>query len=179
MPERAGYALLVRRWLHTFGPGTEADLRWWLGATLGAVRAALGDVGAVPVGLDRADAGPGWLLPEDTAPVDEPGEWVALLPTMDPTVMGWQAREFYLGQHRAQTFDSAGNAGTTAWWNGRIVGCWVQDPDGRVRVHLLEDVPPRVREALDHEAERLTAWLDGVVVTTIYASAAMKAALGR
>ena len=27
-------------------------------------------------------------------------------------------------------FDSNGNGGTTAWWNGRIVGCWVQDDDG-------------------------------------------------
>jgi hypothetical protein len=30
---RAGYAELVRRWLAAFGPGTERDLVWWLGAT--------------------------------------------------------------------------------------------------------------------------------------------------
>ena len=44
--EREGYAELVRRWLATFGPGTEADLVWWLGSTKPAVRAALADVGA-------------------------------------------------------------------------------------------------------------------------------------
>jgi hypothetical protein len=33
----AGYVELVRRWLHSFGPGTEADMVWWLGATKAAV----------------------------------------------------------------------------------------------------------------------------------------------
>lgn len=48
----AGYREIVRRWLHTFGPGTEADLVWWLGATKGVVRTALSELDAVPVGLD-------------------------------------------------------------------------------------------------------------------------------
>ncbi len=173
--EREGYAELVRRWLRTFGPGTEADLRWWLGGTLTAVRAALLDVEAVPVSMDGTDR-PGWLLPEDVEPVARPAEWVALLPTLDPTVMGWHGRDFYLGPHRAMTFDSAGNAGTTAWWDGRIVGTWVQDQTGAVRVHLLEEVPARVRQALDSHAEQLTAWLDGVIVNGVYASAAMQEA---
>ena len=58
-----GYAELVRRWLGTFGPGTEADLVWWLGATKGAVRRALTDVEAVEVSFDGG--GTGWVLPDD------------------------------------------------------------------------------------------------------------------
>lgn len=169
-----GYAELVRRWLGTFGPGTEADLVWWLGSTKGAVRAALVDTGAVEVSLD---GGTGWVLPDDED-VPEPEPWAALLPVLDPTVMGWKERDFYLGPHAPSLFDRNGNAGTTAWWNGRIVGCWVQDPDGGVRVHLLEDVPERGRRALDQEAARLTAWLEGVVVGTVYPSPAMKDARG-
>lgn len=175
LSEREGYGELVRRWLYTFGPGTEADIAWWLGGTLGAVRAALADVGAVPVSLD-AEAAPGWLLPDDVETVQRPAEWVALLPTLDPTVMGWRGRDFYVGRHRAMTFDSVGNAGTTAWWDGRIVGAWVQEPDGTARVHLLEEVPAHVRQALAVEAERLTTWLDGVVVNGVYASPAMQQA---
>src|SRR4029077_5828166 len=32
------YLALVESWLRTFGPGTEADLVWWFGATKAAVR---------------------------------------------------------------------------------------------------------------------------------------------
>ena len=57
--EREGYAELVRRWLASFGPGTETDLVWWLGSTKTAVRAALADVAAVEVGLDGGGDGLG------------------------------------------------------------------------------------------------------------------------
>lgn len=73
-------------------------------------------------------------------------------------------------------FDTNGNVGTTAWWDGRIVGCWVQDPDGVVRLSLLEDVGSAGHVALDREAERLTAWLDGTVIGSVYASPQMKRA---
>lgn len=174
-PAREGYAELVRRWLASFGPGTAADLQWWLGSTVAAVRTALADVGAVEVALDGGATG--WVLPDDLEPVDPVAPWAALLPVLDPTVMAWKARDFYLGPHAASLFDRNGNAGTTAWWDGRIVGCWVQDADAVVQVHLLEDVEPAGRAALDAEAARLSAWLDGVRVSTVYPSPAMKAAL--
>ena len=82
--------------------------------------------------------------------------------------MGWKERDFYLGPHGPLLFDTNGNAGTTAWWDGRIVGCWVQDPDGVVVLNLLEDVGSEARAALDAEAARLTAWLDGHRVSTVY-----------
>jgi len=167
-----GYAELVARWLRSFGPGTEADIVWWLGATKGAVRAALASVGAVEVALDGG--GTGWVLPDDEEPADEVGPWAALLPVLDPTVMGWKERDWYLGPHAQQLFDTNGNAGTTAWWDGRVVGCWVQDDDGVVEVRLLEQLPRAAQAAFKAEAERLTAWLGGVRVGTVYPSAAMK-----
>jgi hypothetical protein len=168
----AGYRELVRRWLVSFGPGTEDDIVWWLGSTKSVVRAALAALDAVAVTLSGGETG--WLLPDDVDVAPDPGPWVALLPILDPTVMGWKARDFYLGPHRQHLFDRTGNAGTTAWVNGRIVGCWTQDPAGAVRVHLLEDVPGWAARALRDEAERLTAWLDGVRVPTGYASPAMR-----
>jgi hypothetical protein len=123
--------------------------------------------------------GTGWLLPDDVdeagASARHAGPWAALLPVLDPTVMGWKGRDFYLGPHRDALFDTRGNAGTTAWVDGRIVGCWVQDDAGAVGLRLLEDTTAAERRALDAEAERLTAWLDGFRVPTIYKSPAMKA----
>lgn len=172
----AGYRELVRRWLYTFGPGTETDVVWWLGATKGIVRNALAELDAVQVGLDGGSTG--WLLPDDLDapdPGDQAGStWAALLPVLDPTVMGWKERHFYLGPHAPQLFDRNGNAGTTAWVDGRVVGCWTQDAAGAVSVHLLEDVDDDAAAALDAEASRLTRWLDGQRVGTVYPSPAMK-----
>jgi hypothetical protein len=55
-PEAEGVARLVELWLRAFGPGTAADIKWWLGATVAAVRRALADLGAVafePLGQAR------------------------------------------------------------------------------------------------------------------------------
>ncbi|MER7277155.1 winged helix DNA-binding domain-containing protein [Dactylosporangium sp. NPDC000244] len=161
-PREGGYRELVEAWLRAFGPGTEDDIVWWLGATKTVVRKALAELDAVQVSLDN----------DDTGEVGDPGPWVALLPVLDPTVMGWRDRDFYLGPHQAQIVDGRGNAGTTAWADGRVVGCWTQDDAGVVRVHLLRDVP---RKRLDEEAERLTAWSAGFRVPTAYRSPAMRA----
>lgn len=176
LDERAGYAELVRRWLAGFGPGTEADLVWWLGATKASVRHALADVDAVAVTLDGGQTG--YVLPEDVAPVDDPGEWAALLPTLDPTTMGWRGRDFHLDPaHARHLFDSNGNGGTTAWLDGRIVGAWVQDADARVVVVPLAPLNARDHARLDEQAERLTGLLDGVVIANVYKSALMKGQL--
>ena len=110
--EAEGVGALVAAWLRAFGPGTAADLKWWLGSTVKAVRMALADVGAVEVDLDGQT---GYLMPDDLDPVDPVEPWAALLPPLDPTTMGWQERDWYLGPHRAQLFDAAGNAGPTIW----------------------------------------------------------------
>jgi hypothetical protein len=168
LPEHEGYAALVAAWLRSFGPGTEADLVWWLGSTKAAVRRALADVDAVEVSLD--DGASGWALPDDLDPPPDPGPWAALLPALDPTTMGWKDRAFHLGRHVDQIFDRNGNGGPTAWWNGRIVGAWCQRDDGSVEVVLAEQVPAAARRALDAKAAELTAWLDGDVVRSIYLS---------
>ncbi len=168
LPEAPAYAALVRAWLGSFGPGTEADLVWWLGATKAAVRRALADLEAVEVSLDGGATG--WVLPGDDDPVADPGDWAALLPALDPTTMGWKDRGWHLGPHTDRVFDRNGNAGPTAWWNGRIVGVWCQRDDGEVLVVPAEDLPARARRALDAKADELTGWLDGDVVRSIYLS---------
>jgi len=172
----AGYAAIVRRLLWTFGPVTEDDLVWWLGSTKGAVRSALAAVDALAVELD--DGGRGWVLPDDTADLDAPpaaAPWVALLPTLDPTTMGWRGRAFYLDPaHTPYLYDRAGNGGTTVWVDGRIVGCWVQGEGERVEPILMEDISTDARRLLDVEVARLDEFLRGEHITNIFASPQMK-----
>jgi hypothetical protein len=156
----AGTAAMVAAWLRAFGPGTELDLKWWLGSTLTAVRRALADLRAVGVDLDGRT---GYLLPDDLDPVSTTVEpWVALLPGLDPTTMGWHERDWYLGPHKGHVFDRNGNAGPTIWCDGRIVGGWRQRATGEVEVQCLEDVGRDATRAIEAEAARLTAWLAGV-----------------
>ncbi|MFL6059900.1 MAG: winged helix DNA-binding domain-containing protein [Marmoricola sp.] len=176
LEEAAGYAALVASWLRTFGPGTEADVVWWLGATKAAVRRALTDVGAVEVALESGGAG--YLLPDDLEEVADPGPWAALLPALDPTTMGWKSRDFYLGPHAEVLFDRNGNGGPSAWWGGRIVGGWRQEEDGTVVVVPAEPLGKAASKALDVEADRLTRWLSGDVVKSIYQSPLARAAAG-
>ncbi len=156
-----GVAAMVARWLRAFGPGTERDVTWWLGSTKTAVRAALRTIGAIEVDLDGAV---GYVLPDDLDPTDPVEPWGALLPVLDPTTMGWADRDWYLGPHKADLFDSTGNAGSTAWWDGRIVGGWRQREGGEIELQLLEDVGRDATAELEEQAGRLGGWLGGVRV---------------
>ena len=158
VPVAEGVAALVERWLRAFGPGTAADIKWWLGSTVRAVRQALADVDAVEVDLDGQT---GYLLPDDLETSEPIAPWAALLPPLDPTSMGWFERAWYLGPYKAQIFDTAGNAGPTIWWDGRIVGGWRQDDAGDVVLQLLEDIGADGRAAVEREAARLSDWLAG------------------
>jgi hypothetical protein len=165
---------LVRRWLGAFGPGTIADLRWWTGLPVGPLRSALGEIGPVEVDLGGAT---GFCLSADDEPEPEPEPWVALLPALDPTVMGWKERGWYLGEHGPVLFDSAGNAGPTVWSNGRIVGAWAARRDGAIVFRLLEDVGSEAAAAIEAEAEALTAVLEELYA--IFAAAPDAAATAR
>ncbi|MDQ3895667.1 MAG: winged helix DNA-binding domain-containing protein [Actinomycetota bacterium] len=155
-------AELARRWLEAFGPATVGDLKWWSGLTMGQVRKALAALDVEEVDLDGA---PGVVLADDIEETPTPAPWVALLPALDSTIMGWQQRDWYLDGHGKALFDTNGNAGPTVWWNGRVVGGWAQRKSGEVVFQLLADVGRDGADAVAAEAGRLTAWLDDVRVT--------------
>ncbi|GIG64839.1 winged helix DNA-binding domain-containing protein [Phytomonospora endophytica] len=154
---------LVRRWLAAYGPGTEADLKWWTAWPLGQVRKALAAVGAETV---RLDEGTGFVLPGDTDPVATPEPWAALLPALDPAPMGRQARDWFLHpDDRAAMFDRSGNIGASIWWAGHIIGAWAQRPDGEIAVRYLRDIGAEAEAAVATETARVTAWLGTIRVT--------------
>jgi hypothetical protein len=156
VPAETARAELVRRWLRAYGPGTAADVRWWTGWPARDVSRALRDAGAVEVELDE---GAGVALADDLDPVVEPGPWVRLLPALDPTVMGWSGRRWFLGEHGPVLFDRTGNAGPTVWCDGRVVGAWARRRDGEVVFRLLEDVGADATRAVEEEAAKLTGWI--------------------
>ncbi|ONM46865.1 winged helix DNA-binding domain-containing protein [Nocardia donostiensis] len=150
---------LVRQWLTAFGPAPIGDLKWWTGWSLGVLRKALAPLDVVEVDLDGET---GLLLADDLEPIAAPEPWAALLPALDPTPMGWQSRDWYLGPHAPRLFDRNGNIGPSIWYDGRIVGGWAQRADGEIVVRLLEDVGSDATALIDAETERAATWFGEV-----------------
>jgi hypothetical protein len=159
--EHDARAELARQWLLAFGPAPPTDLKWWTGWTMSQVRQAAAAIGVVEVDLP---GGPGWVLTDDLGQTRDPGDWAALLPALDPTVMGWSDRSWFLGPHARSLFDTNGNAGPTIWLNGQVVGGWAQRADGEIATRLLEDIGADGVKLIEAEAARVGAWLAGVRV---------------
>jgi hypothetical protein len=158
----AAQSALIEGWLRAFGPGTLSDLKWWTGLTLGEVRHALQALKAVEVDLDDVS---GWVLADDLEPEARSAPWVALLPGLDPTPMGFVDRAWFLGAYAPAIFDRTGNIGPSVWCDGRIVGGWAQRKNGAIAYKLLEDVGAEAERAVESAAHDLGRLLGTVRVT--------------
>lgn len=166
-PDRAEAATAVARaWLRAFGPAPTSDLQWWTGWTKGAVTAALRPLPLVPVDLDGQ---PSVMLDDAEAlaelELEPPPPSAALLPTLDPTPMGWHRREWFMGVPGDQLYDNRGNLGPTVWWNGEVIGGWGVTSAGEVRVALLADRGREAAGAVDRAAASIQDRIGGVGVT--------------
>jgi hypothetical protein len=159
---------LARAYLRAYGPATAADLQWWTGWTAGETKKALAGLETVGVSLEGSS---GVVLADDTEQTPDPEPRARLLPALDPTVMGWKGRGFYLDPAHTEPaaaqslFDRSGNPGPTIWWGGRVVGGWAQRKNGEVVTHLLTRVDKRAEKAIAKEAERTTAEIGSARVT--------------
>jgi DNA glycosylase AlkZ-like len=158
-PTEAAEVELARRWLQAYGPATADDLRWWAGWGKTQLSRVLTELKPAEVDLDGT---PGIVLAGDLAPAPEVEPWAALLPGLDSTPMGWQQRDWFLGEHGPRLFDQTGNIGPTIWWAGRIVGGWAQDRGGEIVCRFLEDAGSAAVTAAEAAAERLAGLLGGV-----------------
>jgi DNA glycosylase AlkZ-like len=167
LTEREAACELALRWLHAFGPGTSTDLQWWMGWTVATTRNALADCDAAEV---RLDDGPGWVAPGDDKPVKPVGSWVALLPSLDPTTMGWKERDWYLPSAAAQAFDRMGNAGPTIWVDGQVAGVWALTKNGEIRTHFFADPTPKQAAAVERRVEDLRKMIGDTAFTVRFPS---------
>ncbi|HEX3300160.1 MAG TPA: winged helix DNA-binding domain-containing protein [Actinomycetota bacterium] len=168
VPTAEASAALLRAWLTAYGPGTMADIRWWTAWTVRQTKDALDALEVEEVALDGGDTG--FVLADDVAPVRSRAHWVAFLPGLDATTMGWKERDWYLGAHGPALFDRNGNAGPTVWVDGRVVGGWSQRENGDVVYRLLERVDAATKNKVNTERDRLTAWFGGTRITPRFRS---------
>jgi Winged helix DNA-binding domain len=160
-------AELARRWLGVFGPAPASDLQWWAGWTGAQTKAALA---ALPVAEVDLDGQAGVVLADDLEFPQAVPTGAALLPGLDPTPMGWQARAWYLGPHAPLLTDRTGNIGPTVWWAGHVVGGWGQRASGEVVYRLLEDIGSDGTAAVSAETRKLEVWLGAARIKTRFSA---------
>jgi hypothetical protein len=144
---------LARAWLAAYGPARAEDLKWWAGWTATQTRRALAGDDVVACALE--DDAEGVVLADDVEPIGDVAPWVAFLPALDATPMGWKHRDWYLGAHAERVFDVNGNVAPTVWSDGRIVGAWTKRPSGEITYSLFEDLGTEAIGMLDAEAGAL------------------------
>jgi hypothetical protein len=152
-----GLALLVRRYLGGFGPGSVKDLAGWAGLPVKAIAPV---VERVKLRRFRDERG-GELLDLPRAPLpdaDTPAP-VRFLPTWDATLLANVRRTQILPErYRPRVFTTTTPQSVSTFLvDGRVAGTWAYE-GGRIRVEPFERLPPEVRLELDEEAERLAAF---------------------
>lgn len=173
LDEKPAAAGLLANWLDRFGPATETDITWWFGWTATLTRTSLAAVSAQEVQLEDGRAA--WVSAGDIDTVPDPGPWVRLMPGLDPTTMGWKARDWYLDPQLApQLFDRFGNAGPIVMVDGVCAGAWAQRPDGEIAYELTTPIDAEHQRLLDDAIADLATVLGDVVVKPRFPSPLQK-----
>jgi hypothetical protein len=157
---------LVRTYLRSLGPATRRDLAYFFGAGLGAVDAAVADLGEEVVRLRGPDEEDYVELAEPPAD-DAVDLGVRLLPEFDALLVGFH------GSHRTRFLASDqldavwakvnGQFAPSVLRQGRIVATWrtvVQGSRVRVEVTMLQRCPPLAEDELDEPVAALSRVLD-------------------
>lgn len=161
-PKAEAQQKVLARWLATFGPATLNDMVWWTGWTKGNTQKALDAIAPAKVTINGQTA---YMFEQDLDMKKKVAPWVALLPALDPTAMGWTDRDWYLGEYKPRLFDRSGNIGPTIWSDGKIVGGWAQLPSSDVVTELFEDIGKEQTKAVEKAAAQLERSLQGIVIT--------------
>src|SRR4030095_13306783 len=114
--------------------------------------------GELRAGGCELDGGSGWVAKDDP-PFDPAEPWVAVLPGLDPTIMGWKQRDWYLPSGSMEVFDSASNGGPSLGGDGRVVGAWAQTKEGEIHTHYFERVTAARRREIDQRVEEMKTWI--------------------
>lgn len=178
VPERTAVAQLVHRYVAAYGPVSEHDIAWWSGLPLAVVRPAVAALGDAIVPIDVAGAPEQLLMTADdlsragTAAPAADGS-VALLPVLDPLLMGYRDRDRFLDPSlRGFVYDPGGNVTFTVLAEGRVAGVWdvTEHPRPAVRLLLFDPSHACRRTALERCAAVGEFWFGHPVAVLEYAS---------
>lgn len=156
LAEREAVQAILRRYLAAFGPASVESAASWAGVPNGVMQEAADSLALRTVrqvdGLNLLDVPRGPLPDPDTpAPVRMLGTWEALLlvHARGTGVLAEDLREAVFhtkNPHSVNTF----------LVDGTVAGTWRHE-GGRITVQPFQPLPRRMRQEVDHEADRLRA----------------------
>jgi hypothetical protein len=155
--EADAIVLLVRRYLAGFGPASRADIASWTGLSATALKPALAEL---DVRRFRTEDERELLdLPDAPLPDEDVEAPVRFLPVWDANLLVHARRTGILPEpYRPRIFNTrTPHSFPTFVVDGAVAGTWRYE-DGRLTVEPFEQLPARVRRAVDDEADRLAAW---------------------
>lgn len=163
---------LVGRYIASYGPVTETDIAWWSGLGKTPVRAALSQLTDHVRTVRIAGDGRTYHMTADDlgrmAPGNDEDAAVALLPSLDPYVMGYKERDRFVDEKDLRrVFDRSGNATATIVVDGRIRGVWdlATGPNPEVRYLLFAPTGRDVRTMITSRAQAVGSFMTGAEVT--------------
>jgi hypothetical protein len=151
---------VVRKYIHTFEPVTENDIRWWTGFKKGVVREILDDFNKEITQIDIDGLQKKYLMFEQNMKIlDNIHELkepiINLLPKLDNYIMGYKDRQRYLDDTFYEyIFDRSGNATNIIMMNGKIIGVW-DFIEPVVKLFLFEHVKPLILEIILSKAKKI------------------------
>jgi hypothetical protein len=162
MGEREAAMHIVRQYLRSFGPATEADLAWWTGLGQMSTHIALQHMRGEVIRVQIANREDSFLMLNTEAEACQqesplPQSVVNLLPSHDPYLLGYQDRSRYIeARYADRAFDQTGNVTSTILLNGRVIGVWDLIAENcLVKLFLFQTVNDEARAAIEAAAQQI------------------------
>jgi hypothetical protein len=166
MGEREAAMHIVRQYLRSFGPASEADIAWWTGLGQVSAHIALQHMRGEVIRVQITNRVENFLMLNteveacrQESPLSRPV--VNLLPSHDPYLLGYQDRSRYIDtRYTDRTFDQTGNVTSTIVLNGRVIGVWDLIAETcLIKLFLFQTVNDETRAAIESAALQIGAFV--------------------
>ena len=158
-------ALLLREYLHSYGPATGRDFAQWLAAPVGWATAVVERTAVEAVDVEGEQR---WVNHGDTEFADAPAAGIRLLPYFDPYAVGFHPRAVLFPGAAGERALGRGQAGVfpVVLVDGIVAGVWHLKRSGS-RVAVTVEPLGKAPEGLEECVERIGQIVEGTATLTI------------
>jgi hypothetical protein len=168
MPTREAESMLLKRYLHGYGPASLADFAAWSGMTVSDAKPITERIGEEIVEV-KVDDKSGLMLRDDLAILKKMDETmkqhqVRLLPSFDPFMLGHKDKNHLVKkEYYKRVYRKAGWLSPTLLVNGKAEGIWSYKKKGkclRIAVKPFHKISKDVKDLVEGEARSLARFYD-------------------